>query len=154
MCGYNGMLNPEYDWDTEDFKHWAEKHNIDIVFRCISTETFANYDIERITIPSFKFKRFPDREGFRYNDRHGVELHYKDEEQELLVGFIEGYQWYHMKRGPVRIYILTQDSKEWGELRRKSNEILDELKEAIYAVLKQQTFRGRIKGNIYGLPNA
>jgi hypothetical protein len=49
---------------------------------------------------------------------------------------------------------LTQDSKEWGELRRKSNEILDELKEAIYAVLKQQTFRGRIKGNIYGLPNA
>ena len=98
VCGYTGMLNPEYDWDTESFKHWAEEHKIEIVFRCVSTETFENYEIEQITIPSFKFKRFPEREEFRYNDRHGVELYYKDEKRELLVGFIEGYQWYHMKK--------------------------------------------------------
>jgi hypothetical protein len=153
VCGYSGMLNPEYDWDTEKFKHWAEKHNIDIVFRCISTETFANYEIEWITLPSFKFKRFLEREEFHYTDRHGVKLYYKDEKQELLVGFIEGYQWYHAKRGPVRIYILTHDSKEWGELLRDAKQILNELKEAIYEVLERQPFRGRIKGNIYGSPN-
>jgi len=154
VCGYRGMLNPKLDLDTEEFKSWAEDHNIDIVFRCVSTETFANYEIERITIPSFKFKRFLEGEEFNYNDRHGVELHYKDEKQKLLVGFIEGYQWYHMKRGPVRIYILTQDSKKWGELLPESRKILNELEEAIYEVLKQQPFQGRIKGNIYSFPNA
>lgn len=92
-------------------------------------------------------------EEFIYNSRHGVELHYKDEKQKLLVGFIEGYEWYYMKRGPVRIYILTQDSEKWGELLPESRKILNELKEAIYQVLKQQPFQGRIKDNIYSSPN-
>ena len=59
-----------------------------------------------------------------------------------------------MKRGPVRIYMLTQDSKKWGELLPESRKILNELEEAIYEVLKQQPFQGRIKGNIYSFPNA
>jgi len=154
VCGYSGMLNPKYDWDTEKFERWAEEHNIDIVFRCVSTETFAKYEIEQIAIPSFKFKRFLRGKEFSYNDRHGVELHYKDKKQKLLVGFIEGYQWYHIKRGPVKIYILTQDSEEWGELLPESNSILNEVKDAIYEVLKQQPFQDRIKGNIYGWANA
>lgn len=153
VCGYRGILKPEYDRDTEIFKRWAEEHNIDIVFRSVSSETFANYEIEWIAIPSFKFKRYSQGEEFDYNDRHGVELHYEDEKQRLIVGFIEGYQWNHKKRVPVKIYILTQDSKEWGELLPESKHILNELKEAIYEVLKQQPFQGRIKGNIYGWAN-
>jgi hypothetical protein len=46
VCGYRGMLNPEYDRDTEKFERWAEEHNIDIVFRSVSTEKFANCEIK------------------------------------------------------------------------------------------------------------
>jgi hypothetical protein len=38
VCGYRGMLNPEYDRDTENFKSWAKGNNIDIVFRSVSTD--------------------------------------------------------------------------------------------------------------------
>jgi len=153
VCAYFGMINPEYDMDSEKFKQWAEQNNIDIIFRSVSTETFANYEIELITIPSFKSKRCFKGEEFNYNDRHGVELHYRYEKQELLIGFIEGYHWYHIKRGPVKIYTLTQDSKEWGALLSKSKKILNELKEAIHEVLKHQLFDGMIKRNIYSRYN-
>jgi hypothetical protein len=154
ICGYHGTLNPKYNLDTERFTQWAEKHNIALIFRSVSGERYGNYEIELIAIPSFKFKRFSQGEDFNYNDRHGVELHYKDEKQRLLVGFIEGYQWYHIKRGPVKIYMLTQDSREWGELLPESKHILNELKEAIHEVLNKQPFDGMIKGNIYSWPNA
>ena len=45
VCGYRGILNPEYDRDTEKFKRWAEEHNIDIVFRSVSTEYFQKKEV-------------------------------------------------------------------------------------------------------------
>lgn len=36
VCAYIGELNPKYDKDTEKFMHWAEKNNINIIFRSVS----------------------------------------------------------------------------------------------------------------------
>lgn len=152
ICGYHGTLNPQYNLDTEKFTQWAEDHKIALIFRSVSSERYRNYDIELVEIPSFQYKRYGKE--FYYNEGHGVELTYKGDNHKIRVGFIEGYMWLHEKRGPCKIYILTQDSKEWGELLPESNKILNEVKDAIYQVLSQQTFRGRIKGNIYGWANA
>ncbi len=147
VCAYSGMINLGYDLDTEGFKHWAGENKINIVFRSLSTKPFANYDIEWIEIPSFKFKRSSGE--FYYNDRHGVQLYYRDEGRDFHVGFIDGYRWYHTKQGPVRIYTLSKDSKEWAALLPKSKKILNEVKAAVHEVLTQQPFEGGMKGNIY-----
>ena len=152
ICGYHGTLNPKYNLDTERFTQWAEDHNIALIFRSVSSERYENYEIEWVKIRSFRDHCFGTE--FYYNERDGVELTYKGDNHKILVGFIEGYMWLHEKRGPCKIYILTQDSKELGKLLPESNGILDEVKDAIYEVLSQRTFQGRIKGNVYGWANA
>ncbi len=36
MCGYNGVINPDYDLDTRQFMKWSENNNINIIFRSAS----------------------------------------------------------------------------------------------------------------------
>jgi len=105
------------------------------------TEKYKQFEIEWITLPSITGKR-----------GSGVEFHYKGE-RGILIGFIEGYEWHHKNSGFCKIYTLAEDSTEWGEFKLPSNEILKELKDCIYQVLRQHRFLGFLKENIYGWPN-
>ena len=112
-----------------------EKHSI---------EKYQNFEIEWIVIPSFEL----------YRCGHGVELQYRYNRQKKLVGFVEGYEWYHEKKGPCKIYILSQDSKEWSDLITESDRILNDTRESAYNVLQHGRLSGRIEGNIYAHANA
>jgi hypothetical protein len=149
VCGYAGMLNLEYDRDTENCMRWAKDQRIDLVFRSVSTEKYGEYEIEWIKIPSFRAS--VHGKEFDYSDRHGVILYHHDKAQKLPVGFIAS--WVH-ERGPCRIYILTADSKEWGDLLPESERILNDVKKSVYAFLRKNQFGGRIEGDIYALTNA
>jgi hypothetical protein len=104
------------------------------------TEKYKQFEIEWATLPSIPW------------GGHGVEFHYKGE-RGILIGFIEGHEWNHKNSGFCKIYTLAEDSTEWGEFKLTSNEILKELKDCIYQVLRQHRFLGFLKGNIYGWPN-
>ena len=105
------------------------------------TEKYKQFEIEWITLPSI-----PARGS-------GVEFHYKGE-RGILIGFIEGHEWDRKNNGFCKICTLAVDSTEWGEFKPESNEILKELKDCIYQVLRQHRCFGIIKGNIFGWPNA
>jgi hypothetical protein len=112
----------------------------------INTEKYLSYEIEWITIPTFK----PPN----HICGHGIELHYKQEKRPIIIGFINGYNWYHERRGLCKVYILSQDSKDWVDLPPESTKWLNEVKECIYTVLKQGHLHGRIKRDIYAWANA
>lgn len=107
-----------------------------------TTEKYQDFEIEWIVIPSFNYGR-----------GHGIELYYQDNKQEKHVAFIEGYEWYHMKKGLSKIYILSSDSEEWGELGLKYERIMNEIKESVYEILQQGKLGGKIKDNIYAHAN-
>ena len=107
-----------------------------------NTEKYGKFKIEWITLPSIPL-------GWG----HGVEFHYKGE-RGILIGFIEGYEWHHKNSGFCKIYTLAPDSKVWGEFKPESNEILKELKDCIYKVLRERRFLGKIKGDIFAWANA
>ncbi len=152
ICGYQGTLNPKYDQDTDQLTQWAKGHKIDLIFRSTTAEKFGNYEIEWITIPSFREHHYGKE--FHYYDSHGVILSYRDASADIPVGFINGYEWLHEKRGPCKIYILDLESSDWHELLLKAKQILAEVKEASYEVIGRQLLRDRIKDNIYALANA
>ena len=104
------------------------------------TEKYKQFEIEWVTLPSIPW------------GNPGVELHYKGE-RGIFIGFIEGYEWHNKNSGFCKIYTLAEDSTEWGEFKAESNEILKELKDCIYQVLRQHRFLGVIKGDIFAWPN-
>ena len=106
-----------------------------------NTEKYGKFEIERIALPSIPWEQGP-----------GVEFHYK-RERGFLIGFIEGHEWNHKNSGFCKIYTLAEDSTEWGEFKLTSNEILKELKDCIYQVLRQHRILGVIKGDIFAWPN-
>ena len=111
-----------------------------------STEKYQDFEIEWIVVSSLELDR--------YSDTHGVELYYVKNKQGKLVGFIEGYEWYHISKGPCTIYILSQDSQEWSELMPESERILNDTKESVYEILQNRQLLGRVKGNIHAHANA
>jgi hypothetical protein len=115
-------------------------------------EKYHNFEISWLSVPSFIVES--NGHQIRFNSRHGIELHYKEGKQKCLIGFIEGYEWYHSKKGPCNVYILSKDSEEWGELTDKSAQILKDTKDSVYEILVKNIFLGQIKGNIYVRANA
>lgn len=115
-------------------------------------EHYREYTIKWIFVPSFKLKSHNGEH--RLNSRHGIELYYKKEEPENIVGFIEGYEWYHNKGGPCRIYVLSRNSKDWGNLLSKSEMITGQIKESVYEILLNKKLVGLIRGDIYANANA
>lgn len=109
-------------------------------------EIFQDFEIEWIFIPSFELNKV--------HHTHGLGFYYKKDKMEILVGFIEGYEWYHTKKGLCKIYILSQDSNEWSDLISESRQIIREVKESSYEILKNRLVSGRVKGNINILANA
>jgi len=104
------------------------------------TEKYKQFEIEWITLPSIPA------------GVSGVEFHYTGE-RGILIGFIKGYEWDHNNSGFCKIYTLAVDSTVWGEFKTESIEILKELKDCIYHVLRQHRFFGFLKGDIFGWPN-
>ena len=104
------------------------------------TEKYKQFEIEWVTLPKIPWRG------------HGVEFHYKGE-RGILIGFIEGHEWNHKNSGFCKIYTLAEDSTEQGEFKPKSDEILKELKDCIYQVLRQHRILGVIKGDIFAWPN-
>ena len=107
-----------------------------------NTEKYKMFDIEWITSPALPWQQGP-----------GVEFHYR-QERGILIGFIEGYGWHHKNSGYCKTYTLTEDSNAWGEFQPNAHEILNELKECIYQVLREHRFFGLIKANIFAWPIA
>ena len=112
----------------------------------IKTEKYLSYEIEWITITTFSPHYFACG--------HGIELHYKNTRPPMIIGFIEGYDWFHERSGLCKVYILSRDSKDWADLLPESQKWLNEVKGCIYDVLKQGHLHGRIKGDIYAWANA
>jgi hypothetical protein len=106
-----------------------------------NTDQYGKFQIEWFALPSIPWEQGP-----------GVEFHYK-KERGLLIGFIEGYEWHYKNSGPCKVYILSEDSEEWGEFQPKAHEIFIELQECIYQVLRERRFLGPIKGDIFAWPN-
>jgi hypothetical protein len=69
---------------------------------------------------------------------HGIEFHYKGGEGHIVIGFIEGYAWQKGLSNQVRVYYLSPQSTEWGELQSRADDILNELRKYIYEVLEQK----------------
>ena len=85
---------------------------------------------------------------------HGIEMHYDDGKRRLRVGFIDGYRWYHERKGPCRVLVLSPDSDEWGDLASNSDTVLSDLRDSVYTVLREIRLHGYIKGRIFALANA
>jgi hypothetical protein len=112
-----------------------------------NTEKFGTFEIEWVFVPTCHSMPFG----------HGVQLHYKHylkDKKHIEIGFIEDFTWYHKKSGLCKIYILTENSKEWGQFQPKAKQILSELKECIYhQVLEDLQYIGNLKGDIFAWPN-
>jgi hypothetical protein len=68
-----------------------------------TVERYKEFDIEWVSMPSVG------------TCGHGIELHYDDGSRKLRVGFIEGYGWFHQRKGPCRVLTLSPGSEEWAE---------------------------------------
>lgn len=110
------------------------------------TEKYLNYEIEWIVLPSFS----PPY----YKSRDGIELYYERDMRRIIVGFVDGYKWFHKKRGRCIVYILSQDSEEWVGLFPETADKVREVKDCIYDVMREGHLHGRIKGDIYAWANA
>jgi hypothetical protein len=84
----------------------------------------------------------------------GIELHCKDGNRRLRVGFIDGYEWYHQMKGQCRVLVLSPDSNEWGDLASISENVLSDFRESVHEVLREIRLHGHVKGLIYALANA
>jgi len=96
---------------------------------------------------------------------HGVEFHYKAAnhgkqfhnglKDGKVIGFIDGLGWLDKDGGPVKVYFLSSDSKEWGKLSSSAGKILRNMKECVFIVLEEkinpeQIWHGEIiKANIF-----
>lgn len=108
-----------------------------------TTEKYQDFEIEWIIIPAFN-----------YGCGHGIELHYQNNKQKKQIAFIEGYEWYHIKKGLCKVFILSSDSEDLEELAIEYEKILNDVKESVYEILQLKRFGGKIKGDIYAHANA
>jgi hypothetical protein len=116
-------------------------------------QKFGEFEIEWIGV-----SEIPER-------RTGVEFHYRMGEQTnpphngrgygKIIGFIDGLGWLDKDDRPVRVYFLSSESREWGDLSSRAGKILNGLKECVAAVLEEkinpeQIWHGEIiKANIF-----
>lgn len=78
----------------------------------------------------------------------GVEFHYRTtnhqkkshngREDGKIIGFIDGLRWLDKDGGPVKVYFLSSDSKEWGKHLSRAGKILTGLKECVFIVLGEK----------------
>ena len=108
----------------------------------LTFERYERFDIEWVSVPSIG------------TCGHGIELHYDDSSHKLRVGFIDGYRWFHQRKGPCRVLTLSPESKEWAELASISDSLLYDLRESVYIVLRDIRLHGYIKGRIFAWANA
>ena len=73
---------------------------------------------------------------------HGIELHYDDGKHQLRVGFIDGYGWFHQRKGPCKVLTLSPDSQEWADLASISDIVLSDLQESVHVVLRDKRIYG------------
>lgn len=105
-------------------------------------EKFSQFKIEWISVPEIS------------GCGHGVEFHYRtgdhgkhsynSREDGRIIGFIEGFGWLDKQGSPIKVYFLSSDSKEWGELLSRAGEILNSLKECVFIVLEERIEPGQI----------
>jgi hypothetical protein len=69
---------------------------------------------------------------------HGIEFHHKRGNGHLVIGFIEGFAWQKGITNQVRIYYLSPESTEWGEMLPKADDILHELADYVYEILEEK----------------
>lgn len=91
-------------------------------------ERFGNFEIQWASV-----------EGVEpYGRGHGLSFYLPN----LVLAFIEGFEWLHETSNRVRIYVLDPKSKQWNNLLSESRRILGELRECVYILLSNP------KGNI------
>jgi len=69
---------------------------------------------------------------------HGIEFQHKLGKGYLVIGFIEGFAWQNGLSNHVKVYYLSPESTEWGELLSKAADILHELTDYVYEVLEKK----------------
>ena len=69
---------------------------------------------------------------------HGIEFQHKLGTGYLVIGFIEGFAWQKGLSKHFKVYYLSPESTEWGELLSKTDDILHELTDYVYEVLEKK----------------
>lgn len=94
---------------------------------------------------------------------HGVQFHYgqrKPDRDEGVIGFIDGFGWYHGDTNNVEVLVLDRKSEKWASMTQEDPDvIISQLKKAVTKVLKEKDKAmsvgiGRsVIGNIFALVN-
>jgi hypothetical protein len=83
-------------------------------------ERFGDFEIQWASV-----------EGVRpYGYGHGLTFYLPD----IVLAFIEGFEWLNETSNRVRIYVLDPKSKQWDNRLAESRRILGELRECVYIV--------------------
>jgi hypothetical protein len=114
---------------------------------------FCGFEIRWISVP--EISGCAQGVEFHYITRNHVNQPYNGREDGKIIGFIDGLGWLNKDGQPVKIYVLSTDSKEWGKLSFRAGKILNGLKECVFRVLEEkinpnQIWHGEIiKSNIF-----
>jgi hypothetical protein len=73
---------------------------------------------------------------------HGVQFHYgqrMSDRDEGVIGFIDGFGWYHGNTNNVEVLVLDRTSDKWESITQEDPEdIISQLKIAVKKVLKEK----------------